>query len=389
MSLSQRSFRMALAALVVLAAAGVLIWFRAFRPLTVKVAHIEANVPEQVFGLGVVGTRVESNLGFKVPGVLSSLLADEGQHVRAGQLLARLESRDVKAQLSVDKANVAQARANIAKAHAAVESAAALLANARAVAARSRRLIKAGGVSEEQLQNDRAASRVAAANLAIARSDVGVDEAALRAAKAQVAAQQAVLGYYALHAPYDAWIVSRNLELGSAPAAGQSVFTIVAAHTIWVLAYVDERLAGDLRVGDPARITLRSQANRPLAGHVARIEVQSDPVNEERLVDIAFDRVPRNIHLAEQAEAVITTGHLARALAVPQTAVGDLKNHGGWVWTVEHGRLARRHVEFGRQLLNGRLPIRGGLPQGVAVVVAPVPGMRAGRAARPEPESTP
>ena len=67
---------------------------------------------------------------------------------------------------------------------------------------------------------------------------------------------------------------------------------------------MDERLAGHFSVGQPAEIILRSNPATPLPGHVARIEIQSDPVNEERLVDVGFDAVPANIHLAEQGEGL-------------------------------------------------------------------------------------
>ena len=101
---------------------------------------------------------------------------------------------------------------------------------------------------------------------------------------------QAVLDNYTLRAPYDALVVARNLQLGSMPVPGQTVFTLVDPTTIWVLGYVDERLAGGIALGQPAEITLRSEPGRRYPGHVARIEIQSDAVNEERLVEVAFDR---------------------------------------------------------------------------------------------------
>ena len=105
-------------------------------------------------------------------------------------------------------------------------------------------------------------------------------------------------------------------------------------------------------------------------------------MNEERLVDVAFDQLPDNIHLAEQAEVVMTTGTLVRAVVVAPTAIADLRDGRGVVWTVEDGRLARREVGFGPELLDGRLPILDGLPAGARVVSAPVSGARVGRAAR-------
>jgi HlyD family secretion protein len=231
------------------------------------------------------------------------------------------------------------------------------------------------------MQTTRTAELSAVASLGIARAGIDVAAASLTAAEAQVTFAQAVLDNYTLRAPYDALVVARNLQLGAMPVPGQTVLTLVDPATIWVLGYVDERLAGGLAVGQRAAITLRSEAGRRYPGHVARIEIQSDAVNEERLVEIAFDAIPRDIHLAEQAEVVITTGRIDRAVLVPQTSVAERRAGRGTVWTIQDGRLARREVTVGAPLLDGRLPIIDGLADDIRVVISPATGLRAGRAA--------
>jgi len=377
-----RQIAWALAAVAALAAVGFLSWFAFFSPVTVLVAPVQSDVRQQVFGLGTVGARVQSNVGFKVVGVLVALGVDQGDRVRAGQMLARLDASDTEAQVAVAKAAVAQAGASLEKAKADVESIAANLANAKAIAGRRAALVGKGFATVEETQTTDALARVAAGNLASAQAGVLVAEAALQSAEAQQVFQEATLANYTLRAPYEAWVISRNLELGSMPNPGQSVFTLVAANTVWVRAYVDERLAGRLTLGQPVEIILRSNPAQPIPRHVERIEIQSDSVNEERLVDVAFDQVPDNIHLAEQAEIVVTTGTLARAVAVPPNAITDLRDGRGTVWTVEDGRLAQREVGFGSELLDGRLPVLDGLPAGASVVSAPVSGARVGRGAR-------
>lgn len=186
-----------------------------------------------------------------------------------------------------------RARANIEKAKAEVASATANLINAKAISARRASLVEKGFATAEETQTAEPAARVAAANLTSAQSGVTVAEAALQSAEAQQAFAEAKLSDYTLYAPYDAWVVSRKLELGSMPNPGQAVFTLVAAHTVWVLAYVDERLAGRPSVGQPAEIILRSSPTMRISGRIARIEIQSDAANEERLVDCRLRSSPR------------------------------------------------------------------------------------------------
>jgi len=386
------SWRSALTLLAILLAVswvGFWAWSQFVRPVEVRIAAVQTNVREQVFGLGTIGARVVSNVGFKVAGVLVDLTADHGDHVRSGTVLARLDASDVEAQLAAARAGVSLAEANIAKAKADVESAQANLTNAQAISARRTELARSGYASKEEAQTTEAAMRVARANLDVAGSEVGVANAALEAAKAQVAFEQASLANDTLLAPYDALVVARNLNLGSMPVPGQAVFNLVDPRTIWVLGYVDERLAGPLKLGQEAEIVLRSRPEERMIGHVARIEIQSDPVNEERLVEIVFDTIPSDIHLAEQAEVFIVTGTVPKAVLVPQTAVTGLSGGEGMVWTVEQGKLAQRRVSFGPELVDGRLPIVAGLPDGADVVLAPRAGLRIGRAATVANEPAP
>ena len=381
-----RRRRVFLLAVIIFAIAVValLSWRMYFSPLTVSVAPVQSNVQEQVFGLGQVGARVQSNIGFKVAGVITALDADQGDRVHSGQVLAQLDARDIEAQVAVAKANVAQARANVIKAQADVASAKVTLANDTRIGQRYAGLVPSGSIAKETAENAETAIQVASANVQVAQSEVALDDAAVRSAEAQQTFEEATLAEYTLTAPYDGWVISRNLELGASFNPGnsnQSVFTLVEANTVWIASYVDETLAGRLQVGEPADIVLRSDPAKRFPGHIARIEIQSDAVNEERVVDVAFDHIPDNIHLAEQAEVFITTGQLKQAVLVPQTAVMDFNHDKGTVWTLERGKIAKRTVAFGPQLLNGQLPEVSGLPEGASVVL-PQSGLRVGRAAK-------
>jgi HlyD family secretion protein len=121
---------------------------------------------------------------------------------------------------------------------------------------------------------------------------------------------------------------------------------------------------------------------------VARIGIESDQVSEERRVYVAFERIPDDFHLHEQAEALITTAHVEQALLVPQTAVDKFDGTSGLVWMVEDGRLVRREARFARRTLDGRLELVDGLPEDADVVVDLPFGPREGRLATVASEAT-
>ena len=242
------------------------------RPVKVQVATVARDVPVQVFGLGTVEARVQSKIGFKVSGVLVHLAADIGDGIRKGVVLARLDSREEGARLERAKAAVEQAEANLQRATASLEKAEANYANAKSIHERRQKLAQTSVASVETAETALAAERAAAADVSLAKSDIAVAHAAVSDAKAQREQEQATFDFHTLTAPYDAMIIARQKELGSALAAGETVFTIIDANTVWVLAYIDETKAGEIAVGQPAEIVLRSQPSRRVGGRVARIE---------------------------------------------------------------------------------------------------------------------
>jgi HlyD family secretion protein len=367
-----------LVALAAVAAAGV--WAQFIRPIAVRVASVERDVPVEVFGLGTVEARVASKVGFKISGVLVDVLADVGDRLAKGATLARLDDREEMAHVARAEAAGEQADANLQKATAALEKAQVNYAHAKTINERRQTLLRGNSTSIETAQAAQAAQDAALADVDLAASDVLVAKAAISDAKAQQQQEAATLDFHSLAAPYDAMVIERLKEPGSALGVGEPVFSLIDPHTVWVLAYIDESKAGEIAVGQPAEIVLRSQSDLRIAGHVARIEPESDRVNEERRIEIAYEELPDSFHLGEQAEVYITTVHLPRALLVAEAAIIGLGEGRGTVWTVEDGHLQQREVTLGHRLLDGRYEIVGGVAEKAMVVAHLRSGLRADRA---------
>ncbi|MDP3694307.1 efflux RND transporter periplasmic adaptor subunit [Bradyrhizobium sp.] len=368
--------------LAILVAAGAGAWAFYLRPVNVRVSQVERDVSVEVFGLGTVEARVTSKVGFKVSGVLVDLRADVGERVAKGSVLARLDDREQSARVARTRASIAQAEANVQRATASVEKARANHNNARSISERRQKLFLSNSTSVEAAETAQAVQDAAFGDLNLASSDVQVARASVNDAKAQQLLESATLDFHTLAAPYDAMVTARTKELGSALGPGEPVFTLIDPATVWVLAYIDESKAGEIRVGKAAQIVLRSQPGRRIAGRVARIEPESDRVNEERRVAVAFDQIPAEFNLGEQAEVYITTVHLAQPRLVPEAAIAGLGKNRGTVWTVEDGRLQQHTVTLGHRLLDGRFEITGGVPDNALVVSQLRSGLRVGRAAK-------
>ncbi len=352
------------------------------RPLTVPVARVEENVPIKVFGLGTVEARVISRLGFKVAGTLAELRADHGDHVRSGDLLARIDSREQDARVAKARAQLLSAEAAVQVAEAAGRKAATLAAQRTQTNQRRQALVARQAISIEAAEEAEMNEAAAKADLAVAQSEIAAAKARFDDARAQHEFERVILGQHDLRAPFDGFIASRAKELGAVVSAGETLFTLVDPATVWMLAYIDEVRAGSIQVGQPAEIRLRSLPQDSFKGRVTRIGVESDRVNEERRVYVACDDCPEAFFLGEQAEVYITTSIASRALLVPESAIAQSDGASGVVWTVEDGRLRQRRVTLGRRTLDSRIEVSGDIPAGARVAAATSAQYHEGRAAR-------
>jgi len=360
------------------------------RPLSVDVARTEEKVSVKVFGLGTVEARVLSKIGFKVSNPIVELNADEGQSVRMGDVLARLDNTEQRARLAKAEAGQLSAEAAVKGAHSAILKSKAVLAmktrtHERKQALYARRTVsaEAAEVATLELDTARAEHEIAVANLL-------ASQAGLKTAKAQMALDRAMLDQHVLKAPFDAIVTARHLELGTVVKVGEPLFTLVDPATVWVLGHISESRSGLIEVGQPAAIRLRSRPHELYRGVVARIDIESDRVTEERRVYLTCKSCPEKFSLGEQAEVYITTAVLASALFVPENAVDnfDERQMVGTVWVVRDGNLKRQSVTFGHRTLDARLSIVKGLTEGAKVLTRLPKVLKEGRAVRIAPEKS-
>ncbi len=352
------------------------------RPIQVRVAAIERNVPVRVFGLGTVEARVLSKIGFEVGATLAELNADHGDRVSKGQVLARLNVGEQEAKVAKARAAVLIAEVNIGKSAANLEKARAVLAQREEANRRRQALAGRGVASKETAEEARRDRDVAAADVAVATSEGEVAKAQLADAKAELLFEETMLRHRTLIAPYDAIVIERHKELGTVIKAGDPLFTLIATGSYWGLGYVDEARAGFIQEGQRVDARLRSRPRDEFTGRVARISLESDRVTEERRVFIKGDNPPPQVFLGEQVEFWITVAELDQALLVPEAAVQGYDGRQGRVWTVESGSLQRRLVKLRHRTEDARLEIVEGLPEGARVVTRLENGMREGRKAQ-------
>lgn len=316
---SKRKIAIASAAVLVLAA---LLKAAGFGAPKVKEVRLERrDLTARVYGNGTVEAKVVVGVSSKITGRIVELYADQGDRVKRGRLLAKLENQDFAEQLRKAQATLELASRN---------------------ARRYRNLADKGLVSHLEAEQYETAGRVAAA-----------EEAAARAR----------LDDTLIASPGDGLIISRNLETGAIVAPGQAIFSLVDPRTVWVKANVDESLLRGVAVGRKALISLRSAPGEEFPGEVVRVGHESDRVTEELVVDVAFTPPLKDFHLGEQADVLIIDETRASARSLPSAAVVSRGKSRG-VWVIAGKRLEFRPVVPGAEDARGYTEIVSGLGDG-------------------------
>jgi HlyD family secretion protein len=130
----------------------------------------------------------------------------------------------------------------------------------------------------------------------------------------------------------------------------------------------DQGHSNGLVVGLPAQIVRRSSPHAPLPGKVARVEMVSDSVTEERIAEVTFAAPPNGLSIGELVEVTLNLPAAANVLIVPNASIRRLGEQTG-VWLVEDEHLRFAAIKQGVSGLDGRVEVREGIPANATVVV--------------------
>jgi HlyD family secretion protein len=341
---------------------------------------------ERVIASGLVAAVEEVQVQPLVEGQpIDALLADVGDRVEAGQVLARLSASTLELELSQLRANEASARAGLAQAEASLSQAQANAAEAERQAARNAELAAQGTVPQATADQTRAAAEAARAAVRVSEQGIASAQAQAELVAAQIANAELQLARTEVKAPVAGLVVARNAQVGAiSAAAGAAMFTIVRDGAMELRAEVSEQDLLQLAPGQPASLRATA-ASEPLAGEVRLVEPAIDPdtrLGTARIFIGDTNRVVEGMFLS--AEIVVDEGE---TLAVPATALGT-GAEGAFAMRVTDGLVERVAVVPG--IRDGDLVgIVEGLAEGDLVVTRAAAFVRDGDRINPVPEGAP
>ncbi len=348
---------------------------------SVSVAEAQrGTITEVVVVGGTLVAREEILVATQVEGLaITEILAEEGQTVAAGQVLARLSRDTTDAALAQNTAQIARAEAAIAQSRNAIIEAEAAQSAAAASFERTRQLRKEGIASAEIFDQREAAARQSAARLASAREALGLAEADLALARANRRDLEIRLARTEIRAPAAGVISRRSARLGAiAAGAAEPLFRLIENGAVELEADVAEAALARIRAGQPATI-------RP-AGFA------QDVPGKVRLVASEVSRTTRigRVRIALTDSTGLTIGAFARGqievarsegVIVPLSAV-QFRADGAVAQVVRGGQVEQRAVRVGLRR-NGSIEITQGIETGERVVLVAGSFLRPGDRVNP------
>jgi RND family efflux transporter MFP subunit len=315
------------------------------RPVRV-VDVVVAPLPRRLVFSGTVQARTQAELGFRVGGKVIARPVEVGDHVKAGQVLARLDQADL-----VLSEQVAEA---------ALQAAIADQANARADFARYEQLgRKSPAFIAAEYDKRSAASRMA--------------DARVVQAQRQLALAHSQSGYGVLTADADGVVTSLPVQTGQVVAAGQTVAVLAHTDAIEVVADVPENRLADVRAADIVSIGLWAAPDQALHGRVREIGALADAASRTFAVKVSVLDAPQGL-LALGMTATVGFDRPSPPVArLPASALTDKDGTPAvWVLNMQTQRAVLHPVEVANLSGDGSVLVKSGLSTGDKVITAGV-----------------
>jgi HlyD family secretion protein len=367
-----------LAGIAVVAIAGSA-WYAAQpRAVAVQTTAIVTSYASQQFVVlnasGYVVAQRKAAIASKATGRLEWLGVAEGSRVKAGEVIARLDNRDVLAQAQSAEASVGAARAALGQSKAEEWEALAQLK-------RNKDLLAQGFVGQAALDSVQMRADRAVAGVANAKATIAVAEANARNARVAV-------DYTLIRAPFDGVIVSKSANVGdmvtpfsSAADSKGAVVAMADMSTLEVEADVSESSLAKVKVGQPCEITLDALPDTRFRGRISRMVPTVDRAKATVMTKVQFDAIDPRI-LPEMSAKVsflsqdVTADQQKALLAVNPDALA-VREAGDVLFVIRDGKAAEMRVVRGVKL-GDLVAITGEVNAGDKAVLKPGADLKAG-----------
>lgn len=338
--------------------------------MSVTVAPVEnTRIARKLSVTGTVAARELIAVLPQITGLqIEQILVDEGDLVKAGQVIAVLDDSVLQTQINGAKAEIESNQAVVRQRQAALAQNQASLAEAERTLERNQQLANAGAISRQELDTRATEAATAREDVRVASADINSAQANVRSSTARLQQLQTQLGQTTVRAPAAGIVAEKNIEIGNV-AGNQQLFSIIRGGELELQAQVPAIQLPQVQIGATAKITSDSDRRVSLQGRVREIAPLVNAQSRQARVKIDLPNTTL-LRPGVFARAAITTNTVP-GIAIPAKAVVAQPDGTSTVFVLTNeGKVQARPVEVGEILNDGRVEIKNGLKAGDRVIVA-------------------
>jgi RND family efflux transporter MFP subunit len=350
-----------------LAALLVIVYWVKNSPLAVAAYTVaQGDLQAEIMGTGTLDARIKTTISPRIQERLAEVLVDEGDAVKSGQLLARLDNTELLQQVAVMQATLTNTKTTADRVRTDEARAQAVLQQATLARNRSAELVYVKAASQEELDKTIEALNIAQADFK--RSQFATIEARDQIATTEknLHLREKQLTFTELRSPYDGLITRRDRDSGVVVVPGTSILQLIDTREMWIDAWVDETAMAGLAVGQSARVVFRSEPMKSYPAKVVRLGHEADRETRELLVNVAVQELPKNWAIGQRAEVFIETAHHANVVKIPQSFLQWRAGKSG-VMVNKQGKAYWQNVNLGLVGLS-EIEITQGLTTGEQII---------------------
>ncbi len=303
-------------------------------------------MPKVYVTTGTISSENRVDIASRVMGFIRSINVHEGQSVKKGQLLVRIDSEDIRAHLREAQAALAQAQARAAEAKADFERYSALHA--------------------QQAVTEREYQQIALKNQ-IAQKGLHAAEAGLAQARAQIQ-------YAEITAPISGVVVSKHKDSGDMANPGEPILAIEDPTEIILRTYVKAQQVNLIHVGDTVMVSVQA-LNKNIQGHITQIVPSGDPTTHSYLVKVSLGQLPE-LKVGMFADVQFATGE-TQGIMIPASAIVMRSDIPGVYMVEPDNSVHFRMIRTGRAW-EDKTEVLSGLTVGERIVVSSDAPLRTG-----------
>jgi RND family efflux transporter MFP subunit len=338
---------------------------------------------------GTMQALTEAPILARADGYLKRRVADIGDRVSAGQMLAEIDAPELDQQIHQADAAIEQAQAAVEQAQASLAQGKANRELARITADRMKLLVEKG-ISPQQ-EGDQYQAQLAAqdANVQALEKAILAQRSNLAAVKANRARLEEVQGYRIVKAPFDGVVTMRNVDVGALVSTGTTLlYRIAQIGTLRTYVSVPQASVNAVHVGQEATLTVSHLPGRTFRGTVARTANALDPASRTMLVEVDVLNKDGALFPGTYADVDLSGARPNPPLVVPAAAI-LFRTDGAQVATVQPDQTVHlQKITVGRDY-GDRVEILQGIAEGTTIVAVPGDAAREGAKIAPVTSDAP